>query len=133
MDFSKGRMAALRLIYFLVALGALFVAKVRFGLSDQIFFVLVAIVLIIIIVSYPIQMKLVYSVAYKEKKLGPGAMIGLEGSAIENLSPHGKVKVRGEIWRARTDSDPIRKGDGIIVLGVEDNLTLLVDSINSNH
>ncbi len=126
MDFSKSRMALLRVIYFLVALGFIFVAKVQFGLSNSVFFFLVIGALVIVVISYPLQMKLVYTVAYNEKRVGAGSMIGLQGEALEDLNPDGRVKVRGEIWKARAESGDIGKGNEIMVRSVEDGLRLLV-------
>jgi membrane-bound ClpP family serine protease len=126
MYFSKARMAVLRVVYFLVGIAVLFLAKVEFEISDSLFMLLALMLLAVIIISYPLQLKLVYSVAYKKRELGPDAMIGLEGYAMENLTPSGKVKVRGEIWTATAESGAIAKGQEVVVLSPGDNLTLLV-------
>ncbi len=127
MDFSKPRMIALRFMYFIVGVGALLVAKVQLPLSNDAFLVLVLGLLAAIIISYPIQLRMVYSVAYRRKELGPQAMIGLEGSALEDLAPGGKVRVRGEIWKARAASGSIGKGETIAVVSVGEGLLLVVD------
>ncbi len=130
MEFSKSRMAVLRVIYFLIALGVLAVAKVEFELSNDVFLILVLAALAVVVISYPIQMKLIYSVAYSERRLGAQAMIGLEGVAIKDISPVGRVRVRGEIWRAKALSEPISKGEEILVTGIEDGLTLSVERMD---
>jgi membrane protein implicated in regulation of membrane protease activity len=32
-----------------------------------------------------------------------GSLVGLQGRALEHISPSGYVKVRGELWRAELD------------------------------
>lgn len=64
--------------------------------------------------------------AHTRKPLvGPEAMVGLTGVAIEDLDPEGKVLVEGEIWRALSVSGKIERGSRVVVVDVED-LTLLV-------
>lgn len=126
MEFSKGRMAALRVFYYLIILAILIVAKAEFGFSDQILMVLALAALAVVAASYPLQLKLIGTVAYRRKELGPESMIGLEGTAIEDVSQSGSVKVRGEIWKARSSSGKIAKGQEIVVVSVEDNLQLVV-------
>lgn len=126
MEFSKGRMAALRVFYYLIVLAVLVVAKAEFGFSDRAFLILALAALAVVAASYPLQLKLVGTVAYRRKELGPESMIGLDGSAIEEVSDSGSVRVRGEIWRARSESGRIAKGEDIVVVSVEDNLRLLV-------
>jgi membrane-bound ClpP family serine protease len=126
MEFSKGRMAALRVFYYLIILAILIVAKAEFGFSDQILMVLALAALAVVAASYPLQLKLIGTVAYRRKELGPESMVGLEGTAIEDVSQSGSVKVRGEIWKARSNSGKIAKGQEIVVVSVEDNLQLVV-------
>lgn len=126
MEFSKGRMAALRVFYYLIILAILIVAKAEFGFSDQILMVLALAALAVVAASYTLQLKLIGTVAYRRKELGPESMVGLEGTAIEDVSQSGSVKVRGEIWKARSNSGKIAKGQEIVVVSVEDNLQLVV-------
>jgi membrane protein implicated in regulation of membrane protease activity len=55
------------------------------------------------------------------------SMVGLRGTAVEQLAPAGYVRVRGELWRAETvgDRPPIQAGEAIAVHGSR-GLTLLV-------
>ena len=57
--------------------------------------------------------------------VGPEAMVGLTGVAIEDLDPEGKVLVEGEIWNALSVSGKIERGSRVVVVDVRD-LTLLV-------
>jgi len=125
MEFSKGRMAALRVLYFIIILLLLILAKARWGFSDTVFLAAVLAGLFAVAISYPLQLKVIYSVAYKRRELGDEAMVGLRGKALERLSPEGRVKVRGEIWKAISVSGEIAKGEEVTVQQVE-GLTLRV-------
>ena len=63
---------------------------------------------------------------------GRDAMIGLEGEAIEDLDPAGRVCVRGENWRARLrdEGDRIAPGEPVAVVAME-GLTLVVAPLSS--
>src|SRR5215510_3005709 len=56
---------------------------------------------------------------------GLAGMIGLKGRAETMIAPEGRVFVRGELWRARSQTK-IAAGENVRVLGVE-GLTLEVD------
>ena len=58
-------------------------------------------------------------------KVGPETLIGASGRVVEALRPIGRVRVRGEVWRARSDGE-IEAGARIRVTG-RDRLTLDVD------
>jgi membrane protein implicated in regulation of membrane protease activity len=55
------------------------------------------------------------------------SMVGLKGTAVEQLAPAGYVRVRGELWRAEAVGDRplIQAGEAIAVRGSR-GLTLLV-------
>lgn len=57
------------------------------------------------------------------------SMVGLRGTAVEQLAPAGYVRVRGELWRAELvgDGRPIEAGKAVTVLGSR-GLTLLVEA-----
>lgn len=57
---------------------------------------------------------------------GDQALIGLPGVALDDLTEQGRVRVQGEIWRARTDH-LLPKGTRVRVVS-RDNLTLLVEA-----
>jgi membrane-bound serine protease (ClpP class) len=56
---------------------------------------------------------------------GLAGMIGLKGRAETAIEPEGRVFVRGELWRARSQTK-IAAGENVRVVGVE-GLTLYVD------
>jgi membrane-bound serine protease (ClpP class) len=56
---------------------------------------------------------------------GLAGMIGLKGRAETAIEPEGRVFVRGELWRARSQTK-IAEGENVRVIGV-DGLTLDVD------
>jgi membrane protein implicated in regulation of membrane protease activity len=58
-------------------------------------------------------------------KVGPETLIGASGRVVEPLRPIGRVRVRGEVWRAR-GSEELRKDDPVRVTG-RDRLTLDVE------
>lgn len=67
---------------------------------------------------------LVYSVIFyqlgtraliKQPLKGLTDQIGLEGKAVNRLSPEGTVKISGELWNARAESGEIEEGARVIV------------------
>jgi membrane-bound serine protease (ClpP class) len=61
--------------------------------------------------------------------IGREWMIGEEGEAVTNVSPDGVVRVRGALWRARTNrATPIELHDGVRVVEV-DGLLLEVEPL----
>ena len=59
-----------------------------------------------------------------KRKVGGEAMIGEIGEVIEFKDGKGLVKVRGEIWKCKSEEE-LGKGDEVIVIG-RDGLTLFV-------
>jgi membrane-bound serine protease (ClpP class) len=57
---------------------------------------------------------------------GLEGMIGEIGEALSELNPVGSVRVRGEIWKAKTGGDIIHAGQKIKVTALQ-NLTLQVE------
>jgi membrane-bound ClpP family serine protease len=57
-------------------------------------------------------------------RVGAEALIGAEGVALSNCRPSGRVRVRGESWRALC-SEGVDAGEPVVVLAVAD-LTLEV-------
>ncbi len=56
---------------------------------------------------------------------GVATLVGALGVTVSPLDPLGQVRVRGEIWKARTQGEALLKDERIEVLGVE-GLTLVV-------
>ncbi len=50
--------------------------------------------------------------------VSPEAIIGCEGIVATPLDPRGFVKVKGELWRASSESN-LEVGDEIIVTGIQ--------------
>lgn len=60
--------------------------------------------------------------------IGREWMIGEEGEAVSDVAPDGTVRVRGALWRARTNrATPLAAGEGVVVAGL-DGLVLEVES-----
>jgi membrane-bound serine protease (ClpP class) len=57
---------------------------------------------------------------------GQEELMGEVGVVRQALDPVGLVFVHGELWRARTDGDPIPPGEHVRVEGLDDALTLTV-------
>jgi membrane protein implicated in regulation of membrane protease activity len=51
--------------------------------------------------------------------------IGERGEAVEPLRPSGYIRVNGELWKARTDGEPIEAG-AVVVVHAARGLTLFV-------
>jgi membrane-bound serine protease (ClpP class) len=64
--------------------------------------------------------------------IGRASMIGEQGVAVGAVNPEGTVRVRGGLWRARTNrATPIAGGDTVRVAAI-DGLLLEVEPISSN-
>jgi membrane-bound serine protease (ClpP class) len=57
---------------------------------------------------------------------GQEELIGEVGVVRQALEPDGLVFVHGELWRARTDGEPVPPGEEVRVEALEDSLTLRV-------
>jgi membrane-bound serine protease (ClpP class) len=57
---------------------------------------------------------------------GDSELIGQVGIVRQALDPEGFVFVHGELWRARTNGEPVPPGEEVRVEGLDDGLTLTV-------
>ena len=57
---------------------------------------------------------------------GSSELLGQVGVVREALAPDGLVFVRGELWRARTDGEPIEPGTPVKIERIDDGLVLEV-------
>jgi len=58
--------------------------------------------------------------AYRRRTAtGAEGMKGLSGEALEELDPHGDVRVQGEIWKAESVGGPVKKGSEVVVVSVD--------------
>lgn len=62
----------------------------------------------------------------KSKLTGPEALIGKIGIAATELKPEGEVRVLGVVWRAKSISGNIQKGDSVKIVALK-NLMLTVE------
>jgi membrane-bound serine protease (ClpP class) len=58
-------------------------------------------------------------------RVGPETLLGMRAEVVQPCSPVGLVRVRGELWNARS-SAPVDAGQSVIVSGM-DGLTLRVE------
>ena len=54
---------------------------------------------------------------------GAEALVGAVGIVVVRCDPEGQVRVRGELWQARSDR-PLNPGDSVRVEGIGSDLTL---------
>jgi len=65
----------------------------------------------------------------RTKLTGPEAIIGSIGTAVTDLKPEGEVRAAGVVWRAKSVSGDIQKGELVKVLSIQD-LALTVEKSN---
>ena len=59
-------------------------------------------------------------------------MIGCQGEVVSRLAPEGMVRIKGELWRARSAGGEMKEGIEVIVVG-QDRLELIVqESIDTD-
>ena len=56
---------------------------------------------------------------FRKPNTGVEGMIGLSGKTLEILNPYGQVKIRGEIWNAKSLEGVVNKGEKVKILDVE--------------
>jgi membrane-bound serine protease (ClpP class) len=66
----------------------------------------------------------------RSKLTGPEALIGKIGIALTDLKPDGEVRVLGVVWRAKSVSGNIQKGESVKVIALK-NLALTVEKISA--
>ena len=62
----------------------------------------------------------------KKPVVGLPTMIGSRGKAVSPLAPDGFIRIKGELWEAKSVDDRIDTGEEITVVG-QDGLKLMVD------
>ncbi len=70
------------------------------------------------------------SVRHRRKQVGAGTLIGKNAVVITPCRPDGQVRIDGEIWAARAETDAA-VGDSVQVVGREE-LTLLVAPVSDD-
>jgi membrane-bound ClpP family serine protease len=61
----------------------------------------------------------------KKPEIGLSDMVGSRGEVVRSLDPEGMVRIRGELWKARSAGGKIEVGTEITVVGRE-GLRLIV-------
>ena len=61
-------------------------------------------------------------------KVGPETLIGATGRVVDGLHPVGRVRVRGEVWRARSEEN--LGADVRVRVTDRDRLTLIVERLD---
>jgi membrane-bound serine protease (ClpP class) len=65
----------------------------------------------------------------RSKLTGPEALVGKIGKAVTDLKPEGEVRIAGVVWRAKSISGDIQKGESVKVKSIE-NLELTVEKVD---
>ena len=65
---------------------------------------------------------------FRKPRIGREEMIGASGRVIKELNPEGQVKIKGELWKARTIENEISKGEKIEVVNMK-GLNLMVRQV----
>ena len=66
----------------------------------------------------------------KQPVMGFTDMIGMKGEAATDLSPDGMVKIKGEIWRAKSAKGDIKNGMDILVIDQKRLLLIVTQDFN---
>jgi len=70
--------------------------------------------------------------ALRQKPIvGLPAMVGSKGKVVSPLAPEGLIRIKGELWVAKSAGTRIDSGEEIIVVG-QDGLKLIVGKGNAN-
>ena len=84
------------------------------------------IILMVLWLTYSVTTYQLGSRALRKKQLvGLPGMIGSRGEVVNTLAPEGLVRIRGELWVAKSAGGEIKSGEKIIVVG-QDSLKLMV-------
>jgi membrane-bound serine protease (ClpP class) len=65
----------------------------------------------------------------RSKLTGPESLVGKIGTGVTDLKPDGEVRAGGIVWRARSISGDIKKGESVRVKSME-NLVLTVEKVD---
>jgi len=67
----------------------------------------------------------------KQAPAGLPSMVGTKGKTTTRLAPEGMVKIKGELWSARSAEGDINTGEAIVVVG-EERMKLLVRKVGNS-
>lgn len=69
----------------------------------------------------------------REQIVGLPNMIGTKGEVVSPLTPEGLVRIRGELWVAKSDGGEMKPGNEVIVVGQERLKLVVRDSSASDN
>ena len=104
---------------------ALFILLFLWLLKVPISLPIIIFVVLFFVASAFAMHKLVIPALHKKVITGAEGMIGLEGKAVEPLTPNGLIRVKGEYWKATSAGEDIVVGENVEIV-VLDGLTLRV-------
>jgi membrane-bound serine protease (ClpP class) len=70
-------------------------------------------------------------IMHKRKLTGPEALIGKIGEAVTDLKPDGEVRVAGFVWRAKSSTSDIEKGEQVKVTAQQDLLLIVSRAVST--
>jgi membrane-bound ClpP family serine protease len=89
--------------------------------------------LILIMVAWAVYSIFTYQMGTRalkrEQEVGWPNMIGTKGKVVSSLKPEGMVRIKGETWAAKSDTDELKPGEEVIVVRQE-RLKLVVRGSN---
>ena len=108
------------------ALGAAILAFLGYSLIVQCVAGLVISIAAFLIMRKFLKKIKMSEVRYDRSHTNIDALVGKSGIVVKSIRPHavGQVKIGGEVWRARSDSD-LEKGVEVKVLRVEGNTVVV--------
>ena len=68
----------------------------------------------------------------KQAAVGLPSMVGAVGKVASRLAPEGLVRIRGELWGAKSNEGNIEAGEAVVVVS-EQGLKLFVRKVNVNR
>lgn len=78
----------------------------------------IAIILVVFIIYSYIMYLIGHPTTVFESVTAPESIVGNEGVVEADLAPEGYVKVHGELWKATSPDGNLRRGEQIIVTGL---------------
>ena len=85
---------------------------------------IIAILTAFAVFSY-VSYRLGHPTVLLEGVTSPESIVGSEGIVQQDLEPEGYVQVRGELWKASSTAGGLKKGEEVIITGI-DGLKLTV-------
>ncbi len=91
--------------------------------------IVIIVMAVLLALFFAFGMAAVIRARKKKPETGKEEMIGLEGKVVQTLEPEGMVRIRGELWKAKSkDGERIPAGENVEVVGVEGLMLIVVRS-----